>query len=36
MEGVLVVCSEPTGSLEGLLEKDRDERIKRILGDIET
>ena len=34
-EGVLVVCSEPVGTLEGSLEKDREDRIKKILGDIE-
>ena len=33
-EGVLVVCSEPTGPLTESIEKNRDERIKKILGDI--
>jgi AbrB family looped-hinge helix DNA binding protein len=34
-DGVLVVCSEPVGSLEDILEGDREERIRKILGDIE-
>ena len=34
-EGILVVCSEPTGSLDNFLNKDRENRIKKILKDIE-
>ena len=34
-DGVLVVCSEPVGSLEDILEGDREERIRKILKDIE-
>jgi len=34
-DGVLVVCSEPVGSLEDVLEGDREERIRKILRDIE-
>ncbi len=34
-DGVLVVCSEPIGSLENILEGDREERIRKILRDIE-
>ena len=34
-DGVLVVCSEPVGPLEDILEGDREERIRKILRDIE-
>ncbi len=34
-DGVLVVCSEPTGSLEDIIDRDREERIRKILKDIE-
>ena len=34
-DGVLVVCSESVGSLEDILEGDREERIRKILRDIE-
>lgn len=33
-DGVLVVCSEPTGSLEDVIDRDREERIRKILKDI--
>jgi len=32
--GVLVVCSKPVGSLEDIFGGDREERIRKILGDI--
>ncbi len=35
-DGVLVVCSEPIRPLEGVLEGDREERIRKILRDIEV
>ena len=31
-EGVLVVCSEPTGPIKGSIERSRDDRIRKILG----
>ena len=34
-DGVLVVCSKPVGSLEGILEGDKGKRIRKILRDIE-
>ena len=34
-DGVLVVCSESVGSLEDVLKVDREERIRKILRDIE-
>jgi len=34
-DGVLVVCSEPVGSMEGIIDRDREERIRKILKDIE-
>ncbi|MFC2159123.1 AbrB/MazE/SpoVT family DNA-binding domain-containing protein [Actinomycetota bacterium] len=34
-DGVLVVCSEPIGSLEDIIDRDREERIRKILKDIE-
>ena len=34
-DGVLVVCSESVGSLEDVLKGDREERIRKILRDIE-
>jgi len=34
-DGVLVVCSEPIGSMEDILERDREKRIRKILRDIE-
>ena len=34
-DGVLVVCSEPTGSLEDIIDRDRERRIRKILKDIE-
>lgn len=34
-DGVLVVCSESVGSLKDILEGDREERIRKILRDIE-
>ncbi len=34
-EGVLVVCSEPAGSFEEAIKDNRDERIKKVLGDID-
>ena len=33
-EGVFVVCSKPTGSLKEAIEKNRDDRIRKILGGI--
>jgi AbrB family looped-hinge helix DNA binding protein len=34
-DGVLVVYSEPIGSLEDIIDRDREERIRKILKDIE-
>ncbi|GAG39810.1 unnamed protein product [marine sediment metagenome] len=34
-DGVLVVCFESVGSLEDILKGDREERIRKILRDIE-
>ncbi len=33
--GVLVVCSESAGPLEEVIKDNRDERIKKTLGDID-
>jgi AbrB family looped-hinge helix DNA binding protein len=33
-DGILVVCSEPTESFTGFLEKEREDRIKKIVKDI--
>ena len=33
--GVLVACSEPTGSFGNFIEKERENRMKNILKDIE-
>jgi len=34
-DGVLVVCAEPTESFTDFLQKERDERLKKIAKDIE-
>ena len=33
-DGVLVVCSEPTGLFENFLQKDRNDRIEKVLKEI--
>lgn len=34
-DGVLVVCSESAGALGDIIDRDREERIRKILKDIE-
>ena len=34
-EGVIVVCSEPTSDFTGFLKKEREDRIKTIVRDID-